>query len=128
MGLAAVGECALPSGFRATILTRPVGVIDVAVLVVASVRATDTLVFVVLGGERRERPVVGCVFDGGHVLADGIAVNVMRTRTGHQFVGHVVDGDNVVVFSGVLVAFVDDLGESKNDVSVVFIAPIQQAQ
>jgi hypothetical protein len=46
-GLAAVGECVLPGGFRITVFTFPVGVIDVAVLIVASVRATDTLVAVV---------------------------------------------------------------------------------
>ena len=44
MGLAAVGECVLSGGFRATVLIRPVGVIDVYVFVVAGVRATDTLV------------------------------------------------------------------------------------
>jgi hypothetical protein len=43
-GLAAVGECALPGGFRATVFTLAVGVIDVAVLVVARVQAIDALV------------------------------------------------------------------------------------
>ncbi len=87
--------------------------IDVAVLVVASVRATYTLVFVVLGGERLERPVVGCVFDSGHVFAEGIAVDVVRARTGHQFVGHVVNGDHVLVVCRVLVG---DLDESEGTV------------
>lgn len=47
-GLAAVGEYALPCGFRATSITLPECVTDVAVLVVAGVRATDTLVVVVV--------------------------------------------------------------------------------
>ncbi len=55
-GLATVGESALSGGCRATVCTRPVGVIDVAVFVVASVRATDTLVFVVLGGNALSEP------------------------------------------------------------------------
>ncbi len=79
--------------------------IDVAVLVVASVRATDTLV---PRGESVKRPVVDCVFDGGHVFAEGVPVDVMRAGAGHQFVGHVVDGDGVLVLCGVLVALVGD--------------------
>ncbi len=104
-GLAAVGECALPGGFRTTVLTLPVGVIDVAVLVVASVRATDTLV---LRWECVEHPVIRRVFDGGHMFAKGVAVDVMRARAGHQFLGHVVDGEGVLVGCGVLVALVGD--------------------
>ncbi len=111
-GLAAVGECALSGGFRATVLTRPVGVIDVAVFVVPSVRATDTLVVVVLRWEGVERPVVGCVFDGGHVFAEGAAVDVIGARTGHQVFGHVVEGDCVLVGSGVVVAPIGDFDES----------------
>ena len=99
--LAAIGECALPDGFRTTVLTLPVLVVDVAVLVVSGVRATNTLV---VRWECVEGPVVGCVLDGGHVFADGVAVDVMRTRTGHQFLGHVVDGDGVLVVCGVLLA------------------------
>ena len=77
-GLAAVGESVLLGGFRATVCTRPVVVIDVAVLVVASIRATDTLVVVILRWEGVECPVVGCGFDGGHVFAEGVAVDVVR--------------------------------------------------
>jgi hypothetical protein len=76
--LAAVGKYALPGGFRATVLTLPVGVIDIAVLAVAGVRATDTLVFVVLGGECVERSVVSCGCNGGHVFAGSVAENVVR--------------------------------------------------
>ena len=70
--LAAVGESALSGGFRATVLTLPVSVVGVAVLVVADVRATETLV--VLRWENIERPVVRRTLDGGHVLAEGVAV------------------------------------------------------
>ena len=104
-GLAAVGECALPGGFRATVLTLPVLVVDVAVLVVAGVRATDTHV---LGGEGVERPVARRGFDGSHVFAEDIAVDVMRAGAGNQFVGHVVDGNCVLVGCGVVVALVGD--------------------
>jgi hypothetical protein len=110
-GLAAVGECVLPGGFRATVLTRPVSVIDGAVFVVAGVWATDTLVFV-LRWERIERPIVGCVFDGSHVFAEGVPVDVMRARAGHQFLGHVVDGDSVLVGCGLVVALVGNCNES----------------
>jgi hypothetical protein len=79
-GLEAVGACVFPSGFRATILTRPVVVIDIAVLVVASVRATETLV---VRWKRLKRPVISRVLDGGHVLAAGVPVDVIRTRAGH---------------------------------------------
>ncbi len=65
----------------------------------------------VLGGERIERPV-SCVFDGGHVFAEGVAMDVVRTRTGHQFLGHVVDEDCVLVVCGVLVALVGDFDKS----------------
>jgi hypothetical protein len=36
----------------------------------------------------------------------------MRTRAGQQFVGHVVDGDGVVVGCGLVVALVGDVDES----------------
>ena len=49
------------------------------------------LVVVVLGGEGVERPVVRRVLIGSHVLAESVAVDVVRTRTGYQFVGYVVD-------------------------------------
>ncbi len=94
-GLAAVGESALPGGFRTTVLTRPVGVIDVAVRVVAGGRATEMSV---VRWECVERPVIGCVFDGGHMLAERVSVDVMRARAGHQVVGHVdLSGDINIV-------------------------------
>ena len=46
------------------------------------------------------------------MFADSIAVDVMRTRTGHQFLGYVVDGDDVLVVCGVLVALVSGIDES----------------
>ena len=67
---------------------------------------------VVFGRESVERPVVGCVFDGGHVLAECVSVDVVRARAGHQFVSHVVDGDGVLVVCRVLVALVGDLDHS----------------
>jgi hypothetical protein len=108
-GLAAVGECALAGGFRATVLTRPVVVIDVAVLVVTSVWDIDTVV--VLGQEGVECSV-GRVFDGGHVLVDDGAVDVVRARTGYQVLGHVIDGDGVLVGCGILVALVGGMDKS----------------
>ncbi len=77
--LAAVGECVLSGGFRTTVLTLPVVVIDVSVLVVAGIWATDTLV---LCGKRLKRAVDCCVFDGGHVFADGVTVNVEQACVG----------------------------------------------
>ncbi len=75
-----VDECALPYGFCTTPITLPVCVIDVAVLVVASMWTTDTLVFVVVvRWERCQRAVLCCVFDACHVLADGSAVDMVRT-------------------------------------------------
>ncbi len=88
--------------------------IDVAVLVVAGIRATDTLVFVVfvLGGEHLERAVISRVLDGGHVFAEGVAVDVMWAGTRHRGVSHVVDGDHVLVGFGILVTLVGDVDES----------------
>ena len=60
-----------------------------------------------------ERPVVDCVFDCGHVFAEHVAVDVMRTGAGHQVLGHVVDGDGVLMGCGVLVTLVGDVNESK---------------
>ena len=37
---------------------------------------------------------------------------MVRTRARHQFLGHVVDGDCVLVRFGVLVALVSDVDES----------------
>jgi hypothetical protein len=70
-------------------------------------------IVVVLRRERLERPIVGCVFDGDHVFAEGVAVDVMQAHTCHQFFGHIVDGDKVLVFCGVLVALVSDFNESR---------------
>ncbi|SIR62658.1 hypothetical protein SAMN05421858_2980 [Haladaptatus litoreus] len=49
-----------------------------------------------LGGECVECPMVSCGFDGGHVFAEGVAVNMVWARAGHQVLGHVVDGDSVL--------------------------------
>ena len=46
------------------------------------------------------------------MLAEGVAVDVVRARAGHQFLGYVVDGDGVLVVCGVLVALVGDFDES----------------
>ncbi|KZN22531.1 hypothetical protein A4G99_18850 [Haladaptatus sp. R4] len=48
------------------------------------------------------------------MFADGVPVDVMRARAGHQFLGHVVDGDGVLVGCGLVVAFVGDSEESGN--------------
>lgn len=48
-----------------------------------------------------------------HVFAEGIAVGVVRARTGHQFVSHAIDGDGVLVGYGILVAFGGDFNESQ---------------
>ncbi|MCO8256542.1 hypothetical protein NKF26_22245 [Haladaptatus sp. AB618] len=66
----------------------------------------------VLRWEGLECPAVGCIFDGGYVFAKGVPVNVVRARTGHQFVGHIVAGGGVLVGCGVLVALVGDFDES----------------
>ncbi len=50
-------------------------------------------------------------FDCGHVLAGDVAVDVVRAGAGHQFLGHVVDGDSVLVVCGRLVALVGDVDE-----------------
>ena len=81
-----------------------------------SVKAVAVAVFgfgivFVLGGECVERPVVGCVFDGGHVLAECVAVDVVRASVCHRVTGHVVDGDGVLVGFGLVVALVDDFTE-----------------
>ena len=38
----------------------------------------------------------------------------MRAGAGHQFLGHVVDGNGVLVLCGVLVALVGDADESES--------------
>ena len=58
-----------------------------------------------------ECAVVGCVFDSRHVFTEGVPVDVMRARAGHQFVSH-VDGESVLVGCRVLVALVGDFDES----------------
>jgi hypothetical protein len=68
---------------------------------------------VVLRWEGFECPVVGCGFDGGHVFAEGVPMDVMRAGAGHQFVGHVVDGHGVLVVCRVLVALVGDFDQSQ---------------
>jgi hypothetical protein len=70
------------------------------------------VVFAVLRWECLERPIVSRGFDGGHVFAEGVPVDVVRAGTSHQFVGHVVDGDHVLVFSGILVTLVGHFDHS----------------
>jgi hypothetical protein len=67
---------------------------------------------VVLGRECIDCSIVGCGFDSSHVCAERVAVEVVRTRAGHQFLSRVVDGDSVLVVFGVLVALVGDVDES----------------
>ncbi len=95
-GLATVGKCALPDGFRATSVTLPKRVIDVAVLVVAGVWGTDTLV---VRWERLKGAVSRCDFDARHVLTERAPVNVVRARTSHHVAGHVVQRHDVLVVS-----------------------------
>ena len=71
------------------------------------------IVFVVRW-EGVEGSVVSCVFDGGHVFAESVAVDVMRTSAGHQVLCNVVNGDGVLVGCGVLVALVGDVDESES--------------
>ena len=47
-----------------------------------------------------------------HVLSVDGAVDVMRTSECHQIVGHVVDGDDVLVFCGNLVGSMGDVDDS----------------
>ncbi|WP_217694346.1 hypothetical protein, partial [Haladaptatus litoreus] len=47
-----------------------------------------------------------------HVFAEGVAVNMVWARAGHQVLGHVVDGDSVLVVCGILVALIGDFCES----------------
>jgi hypothetical protein len=51
------------------------------------------------------------------MLAECVAVDVVRARAGHQFLGYVVDGDSVLVVCGVLVALVGD-GDEFGDIDV----------
>ncbi|EFW91136.1 hypothetical protein ZOD2009_16141 [Haladaptatus paucihalophilus DX253] len=46
------------------------------------------------------------------MLAEGVPVDVMRARAGHQFLSHVVDGNHVLVGFGLIVALVGDSEES----------------
>jgi hypothetical protein len=52
------------------------------------------------------------IHGGKLVFAVGASVNVMQAGAGHSFLGHVVDGDCVLVVCGVLVALVGDFNES----------------
>ncbi|KZN22529.1 hypothetical protein A4G99_18840 [Haladaptatus sp. R4] len=47
------------------------------------------------------------------MFAAEIAVDVVRARTGHQFLGHVVDGDCVLVVYRLVMALVGDSEESR---------------
>jgi hypothetical protein len=51
----------------------------------------------VVRGEYIERPVIGCIFESGYMLAGDVAVNIVRAGAGHQVFGHVVDGDCMVL-------------------------------
>ncbi len=55
------------------------------------------------------------------MLAGGIAVDVVRARTSHQFVSNVVDGDDVLVVFGVVVALISNFDEFGNFVFRHFI-------
>lgn len=44
-----------------------------------------------------KRPVISCGFNGSHVFADGVAVNVVRAGAGHQFLGYIVGANNLLV-------------------------------
>ena len=81
-GLAAVSKCALPSGVRATVLTRPVVVIDIAVCVLASVQATDTHVGVILRWGHLKYAFIGRVLDGSQVthFVQDVYVNSTSAR------------------------------------------------
>ncbi len=105
-GLAAVGECALTGGFRPTVLTCPVVVIDVAVRVVAGVWATDTLV---VRWKRLKRPVVRRGLDGSHVFAERTSVNVVRAGARHHVAGHVVQRHDVVMLSEIVVTLCNSI-------------------
>jgi hypothetical protein len=58
-------------------------------------------IVVVLRREGVECSLFGCGFDDDHVFAKGVPVDVVGACAGHQVLGHVVDGDGVlVVFQG----------------------------
>ena len=61
-------------------------------------------IVVVLGRERVECAVVGCVFDGGHVLAVGVPLDVVWARAGHQFI-------NLGILTATGIAFLFQLWE-----------------
>jgi hypothetical protein len=65
-------------------------------------------VFIVLRRKRLKCPIVGRVLDSGPVLAERAPVNVVQTRTVHQFVGLVVDRDHVLVIDGIFMALAGD--------------------
>ncbi len=62
--------------------------------------------------ESLERPIVSCGFDGSHVLTEGAPMDVVRARASHRIARHVIQRNNVLVLSGVLVALVGDVDES----------------
>ncbi|ODR79750.1 hypothetical protein BG842_07985 [Haladaptatus sp. W1] len=47
------------------------------------------------------------------MFAEGVAVDVVRAGASHQVVGHVVDGDHVLMVCRVLVALGGDVDESR---------------
>jgi hypothetical protein len=107
--LTAVDECTLPDGFRATDLTRPVCVIDGAVLAVAGVRATDTLV---IRWECLKDAIVDHGCDRSHVLAERASVDVVWAGTCHRVARHVVQRHDVSFGTKIEVCHIP-VGESR---------------
>jgi hypothetical protein len=51
------------------------------------------------------------------VFAELVAVDMVRTRAGHQVASHIADGDDVLMAYGRLVALIDDFIESGTSMS-----------
>jgi hypothetical protein len=50
-----------------------------------------------------ERPVVGCVFDSNHVLAVGVAVNVIGASAGECVASYLAQSDDTLMFNRVFI-------------------------
>lgn len=59
------------------------------------------------------------------MLANEVAVNVMGIRTGHQLFVHVVNGNHVLMFCGVHMAFIGDVDESGASTSKANCSPVR---
>ncbi|ODR79246.1 hypothetical protein BG842_15640 [Haladaptatus sp. W1] len=81
-------------------------------LILTSNYVLTTDLFDVLQPKYYKRAVVSRNLDSGHVFADSVAVDVVRADAGHQFVGHIVGGDCVLVVRGILVVLVSNVDES----------------